>query len=159
MGKIQLTSGFQKLPEGTDIFRIYEVTYDEDFGILFLKFINADGLTHRERYALQKSDGTPNEGAINAFSYMAHKALNDFEVEEIDPSDLVNHYIQAEIVYHEVPSRKNPGQMNSYANFTNIESADGFDKEAVSKAYTTGTPDPNHTDGNTKNDLDLENLF
>ena len=34
MARIPMTSGFTLIPEGTYVFRIYDVTYDEKFGAL-----------------------------------------------------------------------------------------------------------------------------
>ena len=46
MARIPMTSGFMVIPEGTYIFRIYDVSYDEEFGKIVIKLVTADGMTH-----------------------------------------------------------------------------------------------------------------
>ena len=71
MAKIGLTEGFTLIPEGTHVFQITDVKYKEDFGKLEVYMQTQTGSKHIERFSLLKSDGSPNEGAYNAFSYFA----------------------------------------------------------------------------------------
>ena len=139
MARIPLTGGFTLIPEGTHIFRIYKVDYDANFGKLVVHLVNADGITHMERFGLMKKDGTMNEGACNAFSFFAKTTLNNFELEEIDHTDLVNHYIKADVAHEQTPSKKDEGKMVTYAKLSNFAVADGFDTTPVEKALTLGT--------------------
>ena len=41
MARIPMTSGFVIIPEGEYVFRIYDATYDEDFGRIEIKLVNA----------------------------------------------------------------------------------------------------------------------
>lgn len=50
MARIPMTSGFMVIPEGEYVFRIYDATYDEDFGRIEIKLVNAQGATHTERF-------------------------------------------------------------------------------------------------------------
>ena len=43
MARIPMTSGFMVIPEGEYVFRIYDATYDEDFGRIEIKLVNAQG--------------------------------------------------------------------------------------------------------------------
>ena len=139
MPTIQLTSGFTVCPEGTHIFRIYKVDYNQDFGKLAIYLVNAQGITHVERFSLINVSGTPNEKAYNAFSYFAKTALKDPTRTAIDPNDLVGHYIKAEVVHTIVPSNKEPGKTMTFANLSNKWAADGFDTTPVERALTLGT--------------------
>ena len=139
MPTIQLTGGFTVCPEGTHIFRIYKVDYNQEFGKLNIHLVNAQGITHVERFSLINASGVPNDRAYNAFSYLAKTALNDPYRTAIDPNDLVNHYIKAEVVHTIVPSNKEEGKTITFANLSNKWAADGFDTTPVEKALTLGT--------------------
>lgn len=154
MAIIPMTSGFTVCPEGKHIFRIYNVTYDADFGKLAIYMVNAQGITHIERFSLMGQDGNMNDKACNAFSFFAKTALNDFTIEEIDHTDLVNHYIGCEIVHTEVPSRNDPTKTVKFTNTTEKWVANGFDTTPVEKALTLGT-----TPTAPKGDVDLSSLL
>ena len=139
MANIQLSSGFGVCPEGRHIFRIYKVTYDETFGKLNIYLVNAKGNTHIERFSLMNASGEMNDKACSAFSFFARTALNNFSLEEIDHTDLVNHYIGGEIVHTKTPSRTEPGKTLTFANISDKWVAEGFDTEPVKKALTLGT--------------------
>lgn len=135
MARIPMRSGFSIIPEGVDIFLIYGVTYDEEFGKLEIYLVNAQNMTHIERFSLMNSNGEPNEKAMNAFSYFAKTALNQYDMEDIDPQDLVGHYIKAEVVHTKFESNKYPGRMNTFANFGNKEVAEGFENTPVKGVF------------------------
>ena len=139
MATIQLTSGFTVCPEGEHIFRIYKVEYNQDFGKLNIYLVNAQGVTHVERFSLINVSGEPNERAYNAFSYFAKTALKDPSRTAIDPNELVNHYIKAKVVHTILPSNKEPGKTMTFANLSDKWTADGFDTTPVEKALTLGT--------------------
>lgn len=139
MATIQLTSGFTVCPEGKHIFRIYKVDYNQDFGKLNIYLVNAQGITHQERFSLINVSGAPNEKAYNAFSYFAKTALKDPSRTAIDPNELVGHYIKAQVVHTIVPSTKEAGKTMTFANLSDKWAADGFDTTPVEKALTLGT--------------------
>lgn len=159
MARIPMTSGFTLIPEGEYVFRIYDVTYDEVWGKLEVKLVNAQGMTHTERFMLKDQNDEPNEKALAAFSYFAKTALNDFGIEEIDHRDLIDHYIRAEVVHTKLPSKKDPNKMVTFANFSEKSPADGFDTEpvpaAMSKKAAVKTPAPVPTAGK----VDLDSLL
>ena len=161
--RIPLTSGFTLIPEGVYVFRIYDVKEDDDFGKIEIKLVNAKGATHTERFSLMRQDGEFNEGALNAFCYFARTALNRYDLEEIDAKDLINHYIKAEVVHTESPSKKDPNKTITFANLGEKFPADGFDTEPVEKALTLGNavsnPKPEVNNAPKPGGLDLDALL
>lgn len=148
MAKIPVTGGFVLIPEGTYVFRIYDVEYDETYGKMIVKMVNAKGLTHQERFSLKNQDESFNEGALNAFSYFAKTALNDFSIEEIDHEALVGHYIKAEVKHSTFPNRKEPEKTVTFANLGNKFPADKFDEPATERALTLGRNEEKKVDLN-----------
>lgn len=138
MARIPMTSGFVLIPEGTYVFRIYAASYDEEFGKIEVKLVTAKGMTHTERFSIKDKNDELNEKALNAFSYFAKTAMGDFELEDIEPSELIDHYIEAEVVHTKVPSNKDPDKTVTFANLGDKSPADGFDEEPVARALTLG---------------------
>lgn len=136
MARIPMTSGFVLIPEGTYVFRIYDVTYDEEFGKIEIKLVTAQGQTHTERFTIKDQNDEFNEKALNAFSYFAKTALNDFDVEDVDPEELIDCYIRAEVVHSEVASNKDAKKKLTFVNLGDKEPADGFDEEPCERALT-----------------------
>ena len=163
MARIALTNGFTVCPEGEHIFRIYKVDYDNDFGKLTICLVNAQGITHQERFSLMREDGSMNEGACNAFSYFAKTALNNYAIEEIDHSELVNRYIEGTIEHTIVPSKNDPNKNVTFAHLSNYEVAEGFNTTPVAKALTLGdegaTAAPPVPPATTTTGLDLNSLL
>jgi hypothetical protein len=122
-----MTGGFQIMPEGEQVLKITTAEYDEDFGKVIFTLENAKGQTCQERFSLLNQDGSPNEKAMGAFSFFAKTALNDFDIEEVDPVELVDHYIKAEVIHYKVPSRKDPTKMTTFVNLGSKSPADGFE--------------------------------
>ena len=139
MATIQLTSGFTVCPEGVHVFRIYKVEYNQDFGKLTISLVNAQGITHTERFSLINASGEPNQKAYNAFSYFAKTALNDNSRDAINPTELVGRYIKAKVVHTILPSTKKEGETMTFANLSDKWVANWFDTTPVAKALTLGT--------------------
>lgn len=131
MAKIILTKGFSLIPEGTHIFKITEVIYKEDFGKLEVKMETATGQTHTERFNLIKSDGSINEGAINAFSYFAKTAMNDYTLSDIDHQDLIGHFLECTVEHDVLPSNKDPNKTVTFVRLADKSPSDGFDEEVA----------------------------
>ena len=127
MARIPMTGGFQIMPEGEQVLKITKAEYDEDFGKAIFTLANAKGQTCQERFGLMNEDGSPNEKALGAFSFFAKTALNDFDIEDVDPQELVGHYLLAEVTHRKVPSRTDPAKMMTFVNLGNKSPADGFD--------------------------------
>jgi hypothetical protein len=122
-----MTGGFQIMPEGEQVLKITKAEYDEDFGKAIFVLENAKGQTCQERFSLLNQDGSPNEKALGAFSFFAKTALNDFDIEDVDPEELVGHYLRAEVIHKKVPSNKDPNKMMTFTNLGDKSPADGFD--------------------------------
>ena len=138
MARIPMTSGFALIPEGTYVFRIYEAKYDEEFGKIEIKLVNAAGMTHTERFSIKDKNDELNEKALNAFSYFAKTAMNDFSLEDVDPSELVDHFICAEVVHTKLPSNNDPTKTLTFANLGDKSPAEYFDTDPVARALTIG---------------------
>ena len=134
MAKIGLSDGFTLIPKGVQVFQITEVKYKEDFGKMEVTMKTAKGQKHVERFSLLNKDGSPNEGALNAFSYFAKVALNDFDLTEIEHEDLVGHFIRCDVDHEEVESNRTPGKMMTFARLGDKEPADGFDETPTAPA-------------------------
>lgn len=127
MAKIGLSEGFSLIPEGTHTFQITAVSYKEDFGKMEISMQTRGGSKHIERFSLLKSDGSANEGALNAFSYFAKTALQDFSLTEIDHEDLVGCFIECDIEHDVQENKKKPGQTITFARLAGKRPSDGWD--------------------------------
>ena len=127
MARIPMTGGFQIMPEGAQVLKITKAEYDEDFGKAIFTLENAKGHTCMERFSLLNQDNTPNEKALGAFSFFAKTAMNDFDLVDVDPVELVGRYIRAEVIHNKVPSTKDPTKMMTFVNLGEKSPADGFD--------------------------------
>lgn len=138
MARITMTGGFQTIPEGEQVLKITNAEYDEDFGKAIFTLTNAKGQTCQERFGLLNQDGSPNDRALNAFSFFAKTAMNDFDLEDIDPVELIGRYIRAEVIHNKVPSTKDPTKMMTFVNLGSKSPADGFDGAATEARTTSG---------------------
>ena len=165
MAKIGLSEGFSLIPEGTHVFKITAVNYKEDFGKMEVVMQTQSGLKHTERFSLLKSDGQPNEGALNAFSYFAKVALNDFTLTEIDHEDLLGCFIECDVEHDTQPSNKDPNKTVTFARLADKRVSDGWEGGEVAapapKAAPTATPKtaPVTTGSNGKPKVDLKSLL
>lgn len=156
MSRIPLRRGFSLIPEGTYVFRVYEVTHDEEFGKIEAKLVNAKGQTIIQRFNYKKTDDEYNEPVLNFFSFFARTVMQDMEADDVDPVDMTNHYVKATVIHNEVESTKNPGKMNTFANLKDFEEADGFDETPTERALTLGVPaEPKES----ASGLDLDDLL
>lgn len=121
MAVIQLSEGFQVPPEGVYTFKIVEAKFDTQFQEVKLKLKTGEGYTDREQYSLINSDGTPNEAALGAFSYLARCAMDIPDLSDIDPEKLVGHFIKATVTHSQTESKKTKGRMLTFANLSEIE--------------------------------------
>ena len=142
MAMIPMTNTFAICPKGVQVFRIYKVEYNEEFGKLIVHLVNAQGNTAQNRFSLMNLDGSSNDKACNAFSFFAKNALNNFSVPAVDPMTLVDRYIKLEVTHTEAPSTKNPGETVTFVNVKNPSVADGFDTEPCERALTLGKVAP-----------------
>ena len=129
MAKIGLTEGFSLIPEGTHVFQITEVKYKEDFGKMEVTMQTATGQKHTERFSLLDKNGEVNTGTMNAFSYFAKTALNNFDLTEIDHEDLVGCFLRCEVTHEEVESNRTAGKMLKFVRLGEKEPCDGYDDD------------------------------
>lgn len=159
MARIPMTSGFMIIPEGEYVFRIYDVTYDEEFGRIEVKLVNAQGMTHTERFSIKDNNDEYNEKALNAFSYFAKTAMGMYDLEDIDPEELIDKYIRAEVIHTNLPSNKDPNKTVTFANLGDKSPASGFDTKPVDRALHLGKEGNTHTHSAAKPGLDLDSLL
>lgn len=157
MAKIGLSEGFSLIPEGTHVFQITAVNYKEDFGKMEITMQLASGQKHVERFSLLGKDGAPNQGGLNAFSYFAKTALNDFSLSEIDHEDLVGCFIRCTVEHEDVESNKTPGKFLKFARLGDKEAADGYDE--VPQEKKTATPAPAAKPAAGKKPFDLNSIL
>ena len=138
MAMIPMTNTFSICPKGEQVFRIYKVEYNEEFGKLTVHLVNAQGNIVQNRFSLMNQDGSSNDKACNAFSFFAKNALNDFRIPAVDPMTLVDRYIKLEVTHTEAASNKTPGGTVTFVNVKNPSVANGFDTEPCTKALTLG---------------------
>lgn len=136
MAKIPLSSGtFTVIPEGHYIFKITKVEYKETFGKLNVTLETQDGQKTVERYSFLNSDGTEQQGGINAFSYFAKAAMGDFSLTEIDHEDLVGRFIEADVTHTTQPNKNDPTKTVTFVNLKNTTSSAGWgEAPAVAQA-------------------------
>lgn len=143
MARIPMTAGFQRIPEGEHVLKITKAEYDEDFGKVTFTLENVKGQSCQERFSLLNQDNTPNEKALGAFSFFCKTAMNDFDLVDVDPVELVGHYIRAEVIHNKVPSTKDPTKMMVFVNLGEKSPADGFDGAPVQPASKSAGLDLN----------------
>lgn len=159
MSRIPLSGGFVLIPEGTEVFRIYDVVEHEDFGKIEVKLVDAKGRTTIERFQIKNKDDSYNEGALNAFSYLAKAAMDDFELEDIEPTDMIDHYIEAEVKHDTQPSRTDPTKTVTFVNLGKKSPAEGFDTEPTKKALTLGKKEETEPAKTETKGLDLDAIL
>lgn len=126
MAKIGLSDGFSLIPEGTHVFKITGVSYKEAFGKLEVTMQTQSGAKHIERFSLLKADGSANEGALNAFSYFAKTALGNFDLTEIDHTDLIGHFIECDVEHDVQENKKKPGQNITFVRLADKRPSEGW---------------------------------
>ena len=89
------------------------------------------GLKHIERFRLLKDDGSENQGALNAFSYFAKTVLNDFSKQEIDPQELVGHFMEADVTHDILPSSREPGKTVTFVRLGDKRPSNGWPVEST----------------------------
>lgn len=130
MAKIALSdTTFTAVPEGTHIFQITAVNYKVDFGKLEITMKTKQGLTHTERFAFVKANGESNDVAIGIFSFFAKTALQNFDLEEIDHTELVGRFIKCDVTQEKVPKKDDPTKFMTFSRLGNKYPADSFEDD------------------------------
>lgn len=149
MAKIRLSEGgFTLIPEGTTTFKIVGVEYKEDFGKMNIEMQTKSGLKHTERFTLLDGKGEVNEKALKAFSYFAKTALNNYQLDEIDETDLIGCYITA-TVKHETYTRtkgERAGEEGTSARLNDYAVAVGFGSDVKADSQESESSDQDDLD-------------
>lgn len=159
MAKIGLTEGFTPIPEGTHVFQITDVKYKEDFGKLEVYMRTQTGSKHIERFSLLNTNGSPNEGAYNAFSYFAKTALNNFDLTEIDHTDLIGHFIECDVEHDVQENKRKPGQSITFVRLTDKRPSEGWDGSSDTVAASAVKTAPAASQATHKTPMDLAALL
>lgn len=159
MAKIGLSEGFTLIPEGTHVFKITAVNYKEAFGKLEITMQTQSGAKHIERFSLLKTDGSPNEGALNAFSYFAKTALNDFSLTEIDHEDLVGCFIECDVEHDVQPNKNKPDKTVTFARLADKRPSEGWIEGEAPTPTPTTKPAPAASQTAKKPSFDLNALL
>ena len=147
MARIKLSeSTFTLIPEGVTTFKIVAVEYNEDFGKMKVSMQTQSGSKHTETFTLLTKSGEVNEGALKAFSYFAKTALNNFELDEIDETDLIGCYITATVKHEEFESNKEPGKMLKSVRLNDYTVAAGFGTGASKLKNKAAKAEPEELD-------------
>lgn len=159
MAKIGLSEGFTLIPEGTHVFKITAVNYKEAFGKLEITMQTQSGAKHIERFSLLKTDGSPNEGALNAFSYFAKTALNDFSLTEIDHEDLVGCFIECDVEHDVQPNKNKPDKTVTFARLADKRPSEGWIEGEAPTPTPATKPAPAASQTSKKPSFDLNALL
>lgn len=137
MAKIQLAqTGFSIIPEGRYVFKITACEYKQKFQKIEVSMETAKGQVLKESYMLST------DGGNKAFAYMAKTAMHDYNLDEIEPSDLIGKYISAE-VYHTVkPHQDDPNKTVTFVNTKDKQEAYGFEQEIEAESEKAATVKP-----------------
>lgn len=144
MAKIKLSeTGYTLIPEGVTTFKIVATEYKEDFGKMSVTLQTKSGAKHTETFGLMTDKGEVNEGALRAFSYFAKTALNNYELDEIDESDLVGCYITATVKHEDFEYTRGPkkGQTGKNARLNDYAPAAGFGSGEAKLSDKAAAPD------------------
>lgn len=132
MSTIKLsTTDYTPIPEGIHTFKVLEVKYDKDFGKLDIGLVLQNGRKHNERFHLINAAGEVNDKVLTVFSIFARSVLNDSSLDDIDPEELVGHYVQATVEHNKVVSNKDPNKELTFVNLGKYTPAEAFNDETV----------------------------
>lgn len=122
---------FKPISEGSHIFRVDDVDFNPDFGKAKIYLKTVDNKTQVERYTLTNSAGEVNQGACNAFSWLIRNVMNNQDLKEIEPEQMVGHYVKATVTHTQVESKKEAGKMLTFCKLSDYEPATGFDNSEL----------------------------
>ena len=148
MAKVGLVeTGFTVIPEGRYVFKITACEYKQKFNKIEITLKTAKGQTIKESYMLN------NDGGRKAFSYMAKTAMHDYDLDEIDHTDLIGKYISAQVEHTVQPHRDDPNKTVTFANLRDKQEAYAFEHEADAEDSAPKESAPPTAKATTKPDL------
>lgn len=136
MSKVSLVGGFTPIPEGSHVFQIAEVAYKEEYGKIEVKFKTSKGKTHIETYRISRKDGSTNDGAIKAFSFLAKTATQNYYLTEIEPTDIIGKFVRGVVTHNTQPNKTDPSKTVVFVNINDLSPADGFEETTTAEATT-----------------------
>lgn len=149
-------NNFTPIPEGRHTFQIVDVKYKEDFGKLEIHCENSRGRKHREFFSFLKANGEDNDIAYQIFAWFATTIMQDDELEDVDPYELVGRYFSADVTHEEVESTKEPGRMFTNLKLRNWKAEDSFEDGSTGIDEDEEDADDVDLDAD---EIDLDDLF
>lgn len=128
MIRIPKNNEFKIVSEGEHIFKITKIDWNETFGKLKVYLVTENGEKHTEQYNFLINKDTQNQGAINAFGFLARAVFNDPDIEQVEPEDMVNKFFKATVIHNQVES-KNDGKTLTFAQLNEKKPSAGFKTE------------------------------
>ena len=129
MPKIQLVEAFQRIPEGTYIFKCERVEFDSTYGVLKLHLVTADGHKHIDQYNLLNANNEVNEIAQMSFSVTARALMMSPDIMDVDTDALVGKYMKATVSHVVKPNRNDPTKTVTFVQLKDKMSANGFESK------------------------------
>lgn len=133
---------YSPIPEGTHVFKITKVDYNEKTGKLELTLTTKSGQKHVERFALKTDGKTYNEKALKALGYFTRVALNDWEINAIDPEKLAGYFIEATVEHDTQPHRDDPTKTITFIRLNDKKSASCYEDGTTEPKGETSKPAP-----------------
>ena len=134
MSKIKLSDAFTLIPQGTHVLKITGVEQKDEYGKLEVYMQTREGLKHTERFQYLKDNGEINDGAIQALTFFARTAMNDFSLQEIEPTEMIGHFMECDVTHDVVPSNKTPGKTATFARLSEKRPSEGWIESAPAPA-------------------------
>lgn len=142
---IHLSEGFRNLVEGEDVLlTITSSTLDTKTMTAKIRFEDEEGRSGVEtfRFGKGKKKTSAQMGALNAYSTIAKTALRNWDVEDIEPEDLVGRHVMCDVIVSEVNGKK----YTHPRNFRDAEMDEVFG-EAYEDAEDVDDADDEEADG------------
>lgn len=132
MARIGLSEGFRNLEEGPrQILTIAAISYDDKYGKAQVTFEDSRGGSQVETYTMGAPGKKQSRGqkvAQNIFSTMAKNALHDWEIEDIDPDELVGLDVMADVT-RDKSVNEDTGEVRYYTHVRNFKEAPADDAD------------------------------
>lgn len=153
-------SEFTPIPEGETIFKVTKVDYNERTGKLEVTLTTKSGRNHIERFALKKDGKSYNEKALKALGYFSRICMNDWDIDNIDPDELVGHFLKATVEHETVQHRDDPTKTVTFIRLGDKKSADCYEDGTTEPKGGSSKPAPVETADEPETDeLDLDDLL
>lgn len=129
MIKLTNASTYKLIPEGRTTFKIKNVVHDANNSKVEVDMLTEDGLRHIERFHFTYKDGTFNQGGLNAFGAFARAATGVTVLDQIEPEDLIDCYVSANVMHVRRPNRNDPTRTVTLINLKSYTRAQPWGRE------------------------------